>query len=452
MAKKTSEKIKEAVESIAKPVTLPFSFMCDRLSELKKRWEKAPTKKEVVSTVDGFVDTLIEEAADAEKGLFAFFSEMLFVQNLAEEVASLENELTLMEILGRRTVQFLQPDFVLAYSKSTGNNLTLVFRYPGDQGKHFPVLDKIAAEDLARVGEFLHENIEIDRRLYTVVSVPLRSTSEQFGILLIGRQQEKAFRPHEISLAVAAAAVVGFMLSNMKLHQQILRDKQLVAVGETMAGLSHDIRNILTNLEGGLQLLDLGLREKKQKTINQGYSIVRRSYEKMKELVLAMVDFSRQREPDLTPTRLNDLLADIVASLKERCREKKVKLKQQLDENVPVMLLDPWRMERLVSNLLFNALEAVEEGKGLILIGTKYYPEESMVHLWVKDNGCGIHPQLQDKIFDIFYSTKGARGTGFGLAIAQKVVREHGGTIQVHSQPGKGATFLVKLPVRFPEK
>ncbi len=446
--KKTSEKIKEAVETIARPVTLPLSFMADRLDELMRKLEGQSARKEIVSVVDGFVDSLIEEARDAEKGLFAFFSEMLFAQNLAERVASLENELTLIEILCRRTIQFLKPDFVVAYTKSAEGRLLPAFRHPPEWEDRLTALDRVAEEDFDKGEELIRENTRIDGHFYTVVSIPLRSTSERFGLFMMGRREEKSFRPEEISLAVAGTAVVGFMLSNIKLHQQMLRDKQLVVIGQTIAGLSHDMRNILSNLEGGLNLLEVGHRENRPETFQLGYSVVKRSYQRLKELVLSMVDYSRQREPELKPTNLNSLVAEVAAGMKERFKEKQAKLKKELDDKLPVVLVDSVRMERAVANLLDNALDAVEKGKGKIYLGTRYDPEAKTVSVWVRDNGCGIKPEVQGRIFDLFYSTKGARGTGFGLAIVQKVAKEHGGTVEVRSEPGKGATFLVKLPAR----
>ncbi|MCM8768754.1 MAG: ATP-binding protein [Candidatus Omnitrophica bacterium] len=450
MTKKTKEKLIEAVETIAKPVTLPISFVADRLNELMKKLEAQTARKEIVSTVDGFVDTLIEEAKDAEKGLFAFFSEMLFAHNLAERIAGLENELTLVDILGRRTVQFLKPDLVVGYTRAQNQQLLPVFRYPSETigEDRLMELKPIAEEDFVRGDEFMREKVKIGQELYTLVSLPLRSTSERFGLLILGRAGGKTFRSDEISLAVAGAAVVGFMLSNIRLHQQILRDKQLVAIGKTLAGVSHDMRNILTNLEGGLELLARSQKEKDDKMFAQAYSIVSRSYERLKTLVLAMVDYSRQRELNLQPTDLNALIEEVAASFASRLKEKGVKLKRSLDRHLPVMLLDSVGVERLVANLVDNAIDAVEKDKGLISLRTKYFSESKTVCLWVKDNGCGIRPELQEKIFDLFYSAKGSRGTGFGLAIVQKVAREHGGTVEVFSQPGQGATFLVKLPVR----
>jgi len=221
-----------------------------------------------------------------------------------------------------------------------------------------------------------------------------------------------------------------------------------VVIGQTIAGLSHDMRNILSNLEGGLNLLEVGHRENRPETFQLGYSVVKRSYQRLKELVLSMVDYSRQREPELKPTNLNSLVAEVAAGMKERFKEKQAKLKKELDDKLPVVLVDSVRMERAVANLLDNALDAVEKGKGKIYLGTRYDPEAKTVSVWVRDNGCGIKPEVQGRIFDLFYSTKGARGTGFGLAIVQKVAKEHGGTVEVRSEPGKGATFLVKLPAR----
>jgi len=161
-----------------------------------------------------------------------------------------------------------------------------------------------------------------------------------------------------------------------------------------------------------------------------------------------MVDYSRERQPDLQETDVNALLGSVLDADSDLLAEKKVRVKREFDLQMPRVYVDPARIDRLADNLVHNALDAVAPGKGRINVGTRYLPDEKIVHIWVKDNGHGIPAAALNRIFDIFYSTKGTRGTGFGLAIVQKIVREHRGVITVNSTVGKGTTFHVKIPVR----
>ena len=109
---------------------------------------------------------------------------------------------------------------------------------------------------------------------------------------------------------------------------------------------------------------------------------------------------------------------------------------------------DAGAIERSVLNLLTNAIDAVPEGTGVVSVMTRPDDERGTVLVVVQDNGEGIAPEHREKIFDLLFSTKGSRGTGFGLAITKKAVQEHGGRIWFHSEVGKGSTFFLELPNR----
>ena len=419
----------------------PVNFLIEKFNSFMRKLEKA-LKKEKVYEIDGFLKELVEEAEDAEKGLFSFFGELLFIHNLTCSLPSLENEVVLFEILGERIKQFLKPDFIVIYVMD--KEFLSLYSYP----------DENISENLKEFGmkEFkngkasIYENKEINGEFYNFASIPLRTTSEKIGIMLIGRK--KIFREDEIVLVMAGATIVSFMLLNIKLNQERLKNERLITIGEVISGLSHDIRSIMTNLEGGINLLQIGIMDKDMELIKEAGGMIKRSYEKIKDLVLSMVDYSKKKEPELVLTDLNGLIEENINSNSEIFEEKKIKVKKKLDEKLEKIYIDPHRIDRMITNLVLNAVDAVEEGKGEIEIGTKYFPEEKVVHIWVKDNGCGIPERDLDKIFDIFYSTKGSRGTGFGLAIVEKIVKEHNGKIEVDSKLGKGTKFLIKLPVK----
>ncbi len=443
---KPADKLLGAVDTM---VTPPVTFLTDTVNTLFKSLEEKTRRKEVVSEVDGFMDKLLNEARDAEKGLFALFGELLFMHNLNEQTSLVENEIALVEVLGQRTYQFLKPDFVVAYMKQPAGDLLAAYRMPQDESLPWSAFRKLAEDNFASGEAVTYENKKMAGRLFDIASVPLRTTSEKIGVLLVGRASGKrGFRSEEIGLVIGGASIISFMLSNIKMHQKILRDERLVTIGETIAGLSHDIKNILTNLEGGLSLMDTGVKEKDLETVETGRGILRRSYERMKDMVLAMVDYSRERQPDLQETDVNALLGSVLDADSDLLAEKKVRVKREFDLQMPRVYVDPARIDRLADNLVHNALDAVAPGKGRINVGTRYLPDEKIVHIWVKDNGHGIPAAALNRIFDIFYSTKGTRGTGFGLAIVQKIVREHRGVITVNSTVGKGTTFHVKIPVR----
>jgi len=437
--------IKEAVETIVKPVGL----VMEGFNFLMRQFEDAAFKKEKVQEVDGFVDSLINEAGDVERGTAAFFSEVLFIHDLNDALASLESDLALVDTLGRRTHQFLKPHCTAVYLKRPDGRLLPAFRQPDDAVVDWTALKDLAAADFDRGEAVLYENKKIGGRLFSILSLPLRTTAERLGVLLVVRKSRKeVFRQEETSLAIAGCTLISFLIANTRLHRRILRDERLVAIGKTVAGLSHDIKNILNNLEGGMDLLSLGIDGKDMETVGTAYGILRRSHERMKDLTLSMVDFARDRGPDLEEGDLNRLASEAIAAVEARAAEKGAVLVFKADPAMRPFPFDPGRLDRMLTNLLVNAIDAVETGKGRIEVATRWAPARKQAVVTVADNGCGIPESAREKVFEIFYSTKGARGTGFGLAIVEKIVREHGGTVAVESKSGKGTRFVVRLPVK----
>jgi signal transduction histidine kinase len=137
--------------------------------------------------------------------------------------------------------------------------------------------------------------------------------------------------------------------------------------------------------------------------------------------------------------------------MEEKARERRVTLMRDLDPSAPSVTADPEGIHTCLLNLVTNAIEAFPEAGagGKITVASRNLGEAG-IRLQVVDTGRGMGRELQEQIFKQFYSTKGSRGTGLGLAITQKIIREHGGTIQVESEPGKGSCFTILLPLKGP--
>jgi signal transduction histidine kinase len=119
---------------------------------------------------------------------------------------------------------------------------------------------------------------------------------------------------------------------------------------------------------------------------------------------------------------------------------------------MPQVLFDPEAIHRAVLNVVTNALDACEKQPGgRVVVSTAHLPEEKLLEIIVEDNGVGIPPEDIEKIFTIFVSQKGNRGTGLGLPVSQKILKEHGGRIRVESTPGEGSKFILELPAALPD-
>ncbi|MCS7181336.1 MAG: ATP-binding protein [bacterium] len=415
----------------------PVSNLIERFNFFIKNIEK----REKISEVDGFVTSLLDELKDIEKGILGFFAEILFMYHLSERMVSIENEISLVEILGERTKEFLNPDFIKIYLKTPDSKIASGYSYPIDFNDE---IFSSMVNEIFEKGESLLYEKKVDSNFYSILFIPLRTTKEKYGLFIIGRDYKKGFTPEEISLMIAASTVVSFSISNIKLMQKMIMNERLVMIGHLISGLSHDLRNILTKFENGIYFIETGLQEKDIEDIKIGKDIIKKNYTKLKEFVLSMIDFSRDREILIEEVDLNSILDDVISYFESHLKEKNIKIIKDFDENLKAVKVDRHRIERMVANLIQNAIDAVEENKGIIKIKTKQI--EKAFQIIIEDNGCGIPEKNLNRIFDIFFTTKGSRGTGFGLAIVEKIVKEHNGKIEVKSKVGEGTIFTITLP------
>jgi signal transduction histidine kinase len=160
-----------------------------------------------------------------------------------------------------------------------------------------------------------------------------------------------------------------------------------------------------------------------------------------------MLTFSKERDPEPVPSNLNEIVADVVELMQSRALEADVRLHWTPAGDMPTLMFDPEGMHRAVLNVLTNAVDACDcAEQGAVEIATEFAADERMARVIVRDNGSGIDPQDLEKIFTIFVSQKGGRGTGLGLPVSQKILREHGGRILVSSQPHEGSQFTLEFP------
>jgi signal transduction histidine kinase len=229
----------------------------------------------------------------------------------------------------------------------------------------------------------------------------------------------------------------------------MVQSERLAAVGQTIATLSHHIKNILQGIRGGSYLVDMGMDNDDPAVIRKGWDIVNRNQNKISSLVMDMLSFSKEREPDPVPSDIVALITDIVETVQQRADEIGATLEWAPPAKVPQLLFDPEALSRAILNVVTNALDAVEgRSGGAVTIRVVCDTEAECVRVTVGDNGEGMTPETIAEIFNLFVSTKGARGTGLGLTVSRKILREHGGDIRVSSRPGEGSTFVLEFPLR----
>jgi signal transduction histidine kinase len=294
-----------------------------------------------------------------------------------------------------------------------------------------------------------------------VICVPMKGRHETLGVLYLDtrttaqdvvarRSPTGKFTEDHLKLASAIGHQAALAVEETRYHHALLQAERLAAVGQTIAALSHHIKNILQGLKTGSELVEGGFKDNDDKLLRAGWNIVQKNQGKIYDLVWDMLTYSKEREPTIKDVDLNDVVRDVLELVQGRARDLGIRLKVKLND-LPTAQADREGIHRALLNVVGNALDAVEEGKDpQVGVATGLETEGGWVRILVVDNGPGIPPEKVRDIFKPFVSTKGAKGTGLGLAVSRKILREHGGDILVESQPGKSTRFTLRLPLKSP--
>lgn len=307
--------------------------------------------------------------------------------------------------------------------------------------------------------------------LTSIVCAPLMGSGQAIGLIYADTQRDDhAFDEKHLKLIVAVASQAGMALENGRLLGEAITAERLSAVGETVAYLSHHIKNILQALGAGTDVVELALDAGNLAKARDAWPIVQRNLTRINQLILNMLAYSKQRQPRLSEADLTAILEDVLELIEPRAAERGIAVNRQLADLPPVPA-DPAGIHQAILNLLNNALDAVDDGTGVVRLSSRYVPPErpgragaamdgdvelldesenqdprGQVIIEIGDNGSGIATGDYETIFTPFFSRKGQKGTGLGLAVAKKVIDEHDGRIDLSSSVGVGTTFRIILP------
>ena len=264
------------------------------------------------------------------------------------------------------------------------------------------------------------------------------------ALLLIAYFGAKA---HDLLLATERAhqTTVALKADLDQTFRQLVRSEKLAATGELAAGMAHEIYNPLTAIAGlaeSLLLSHMNVPPKIADTLNT----IRTQAERACDVVRRLLGFARPAEPHLAPYQLNDVITESLAMVRYKADLHKISIELELDRQLPPLIGDHSQIQEVCVNLMLNAVQAMPNGGHLRLVSRLVDPD--CVELQVTDTGCGIPATHLPRIFDPFFTTKTpGEGTGLGLSVTHSIIQRHCGTIDVKSQPGRGTTFFIRLPM-----
>lgn len=271
------------------------------------------------------------------------------------------------------------------------------------------------------------------------------------GVLFLDRRNRKdAFTQMDLRLAASAANILGVFLEKEAWEAESRSKARLAAVGEVMASLAHYIKNVITGFRLTLATLRTAIAQQRLEKVEQYLNMLADQERRMSELVLNMLGFVKDRVPLRLPVRVAGLVGGVIDPLRPKLEEMGIRFELVCDPRTDVIYADEMSIHRILLNFLLNSLDAFEankpSGDKLLRLSVEPLENRAGATLRFRDTAGGIPPDKLGRIFSAFYSTKGSRGTGLGLAVVQKLVREHGGEVRVESLEHEWTEFSFTIP------
>ncbi|MDA8137542.1 MAG: ATP-binding protein [Desulfobacteraceae bacterium] len=331
-------------------------------------------------------------------------------------------------------------------------------REAGTDQKSFPIsrtiVDWVLTEKMALASQNLAEDARFQdsdsiriHNLNAIVVVPMLKDDQVLGMLYIdSRDVLNTFSLQDVAFAAAAANELALCIENIRLQNELIQNERMAAIGLTMTNMAHSIKNLLSLNQNAVDLLGVQLQGLKDKQIDKTWSHVLQSFTRINNLAANMLEFARDHELSLQPMFINHIIQSNRRVFEQSLSSKGIALELKLSEANPCWMIDGNQFQRVLVNLAVNAIDAVKNREGAKITITTAVDEHQDLKISVADNGCGIAKDKLGKIFELFYTTKGSRGSGLGLPMVKKYVEKLGGTIEVQSEVDKGSTFTLTLP------
>lgn len=315
------------------------------------------------------------------------------------------------------------------------------------------ILDRVVGERIAVLSSdaqgderFAHAQSIVMNSIRSTICTPLIAGDAVIGALHLDIQSPvMRFESDDLEFVTMVAHSLAMALENRRMRAAAIHRERLAAMGETVAGISHNVKNILLLMQGGADVMGKALDKNDLGQAKQSWGIMTRGVDKIGRLVREMLDYSSNKKPDLTSVNVNDMIIGIAGEIEDQLIAKAIGLELELDDEIAPRMVDELGLQRTIMNMIVNAVEAIPAGHGVVCVTTTQRPSGAMV-IAVRDNGMGIPPDKLEKIFLPFFTTKGSAGTGLGLPMCKKVVEDMGGTLDVRSTVGEGTCFTITLP------
>jgi two-component system NtrC family sensor kinase len=345
---------------------------------------------------------------------------------LAEAVRELGVTLAPAEVVALRAIDARLDEFVAPSHATTST-------------PHAPLALVRAAID---AGEILAGGV--DGALVAVA--PFGAIGRARGAFVLRRTDQRAPDPIETMVLSRAAEVASLALAARGERDARGTRDRLALIGETVAALSHSIKNMLQGMRFGADSVDLALSRGDLPRAQEGWPVLQRNLDRIHALALNMLAWAKERPLEPEETDAGAIVREVRELLAPAAGRRRVGVVLRLDEALPPIRLDAPAIHQALTNLVLNAIEAAPERTGMVELATEYRRDSDELAILVRDNGPGISDAVRARLFEPFVTSKGQRGTGLGLAVARKIAERHGGRLEVGETSRSGTTFVLSLP------
>jgi signal transduction histidine kinase/FixJ family two-component response regulator len=243
--------------------------------------------------------------------------------------------------------------------------------------------------------------------------------------------------------------VTKVLIMATNIEQVLDLQDHLSSLGLMIGSVSHGIKGLLTGLDGGLYLMDSGLCKDDKDQLREGLEITKEMAGKIRNMVLDILFYAKDRELDREVIKVKEFAKDVAEVAAPKFEQLGIEFIREFERSMDYFNVDTRLLHSALINVLDNAADACTEDKSKASHHVKFAvkKQKDQILFEIIDNGIGIAPETSEKIFDIFFSAKGKQGTGLGLFITQKIVKQHGGKISASSQKGRGTCMTIRIPI-----
>lgn len=281
-----------------------------------------------------------------------------------------------------------------------------------------------------------------------IACVPLMRKDKVIGVLYTSsRTVFNTISQEDAVFAAAVANELALSIENIRLQKEALRNERMAAIGLTVSNLAHNIRNLVTLSQNAVDLMEMHLEKINDPLIDRNWRWIQQSFSGISKLTNGMLEYAKEDELHLRMTDINAMILRYRKIFDQSLAREGLEFAFALSPDNPQWMMDENQFQRAFFNLITNAIHAVKERTdGKIQVSTQV--ENDCLTISVGDNGCGIDAKKQNRVYDLFFTTKGTKGTGLGLPMVQKFVEKLNGKLTFKSEKGVGSTFSMAFPKR----